>query len=90
MRLFCQTKNPTRAKRVKVSFLDEDLFQILEEYLSACNDHICEKLELNPKHYKNFVLDKLFSLAAYSWEENTRSIPRNLVFPESKELEAFE
>jgi hypothetical protein len=91
LKLFCETKNPTREKEVKVSFQNEDLLQVFDEYIKLSNKNITTLLqELNPKYDTDFTENKLLHLAKYIWENNFRGIPRSKKLFTNDELRIFE
>lgn len=78
LKIFCETKNPTRNKVVKVSFQKEDLFDVFDEYIQISNENITTLLkELDPKYNNNFTQSKLLQLSKYFWENSARGMPRS-------------
>lgn len=90
LKLFCQTKNPHKQTEVRVSFQNEDLFEVFDEYLTACNEEVVRKLGKDPKFYKNYVENKLKTLATYLWEKDVRGAPRSNEIFSDEELSLFE
>ncbi len=90
LKLFCQTKNPHRQTEVKVSFQNEDLFEVFDEYVISCNEEVVKKLGKDQVLYRNYVEDKLRALAAYLWENNVRGAPRSNKMFSDEELSIFE
>ncbi|QKF65968.1 hypothetical protein AVENP_0394 [Arcobacter venerupis] len=91
LKIFCETKNPSRNKVVKVSFQNEDLFDVFEEYIQISNENITTLLkELDPKYNNDFTQKKLLKLSKYFWEHNTRGMPRSEKLFSDDELRIFE
>lgn len=90
LKLFCETKNPDRKVEVSVSFTQEDLFDVFEEYLSKCNKNICENLNIAEKYNQNYTSEKLARVAKYLWEYSCRGVPKEINIFNDQELSAFE
>lgn len=91
LKLFCATKNPNRAKEVEVSFQNEDLFEVFDEYIQISNKNITTLLkELDPKYDNNFTEKKLLQLSKYFWDNNTRGISRSEELFTNDELRVLE
>lgn len=91
LRIFCEIKNPNRSKEVKVSFQNEDLFDVFDEYIQISNENITTLLkEIDPKYNNDFTQKKLLQLAKYFWENNTRGMPRSEKLFRDDELRIFE
>uniref|UniRef100_UPI003A92C56A hypothetical protein n=1 Tax=Halarcobacter sp. TaxID=2321133 RepID=UPI003A92C56A len=91
LKIFCETKNPSRNKVVKVSFQNEDLFDVFDEYIQISNENITTLLkELDPKYNNDFTRKKLLQLSKYFWENNTRGMPRSEKLFSDEELRVFE
>lgn len=91
LKIFCETKNPNRNKEVKVSFQNEDLFDVFDEYIKRSNNNITASLkELDPKYNNDFTEKKLLQLSKYFWEHNTRGMPRSEKLFSNDELRIFE
>ncbi len=90
LKLFCEVKNPDRKKITKVSFQNEDLFEVFDEYIQKSNENITHSLKkLDQKYDTNFTKDKLLKLAEYIWINNLRGIPRSENLFTNEELEIF-
>ncbi|MCT7545266.1 hypothetical protein N5T80_02920 [Aliarcobacter cryaerophilus] len=91
LRIFCETKNPNRSKEVKVSFQNEDLFDVFDEYIQISNENITTLLkEIDPKYNNDFTQKKLLQLSKYFWENSTRGMPRSEKLFRDDELRIFE
>lgn len=91
LKLFCEIKNKDRAVVKKVSFKNEDLFQVFDEYIKQANKNITNNLKsLKGKYNSNFTMNKLLKMSSYIWRYNTRWIPCSLNLFKDEELEIFE
>lgn len=91
LKLFCETKNPERKKKIKVSFQNEDLFEVFDEYIKNSNKNITTTLQaLDPKYNNDFTKDKLFKLSEYIWINDLRGMPRSENLFGREELRIFE
>lgn len=91
LKIFCETKNHKRTEEVKVSFKNEDLFDVFDEYIKRSNNNITASLkELDPKYNNDFTEKKLLQLSKYFWENNTRGMPRSEKLFRDDELRIFE
>jgi hypothetical protein len=91
LKLFCETKNPDRSKEIKVSFQNEDLFEVFDEYINHSNENITNSLkELDSKYDDTFTENKLLKLSEYIWENNSRGMPRSEKLFTNEELRIFE
>jgi hypothetical protein len=91
LKLFCETKNPDRSKEVKVSFQNEDLFEVFDEYINNSNKNITNSLiELDSKYDDTFTENKLLKLSEYIWKNNSRGMPRTEKLFTNDELRIFE
>lgn len=91
LKLFCETKNPSRAEDIEVSFQHEDLFDVFDQYLNNSNTSITSALQgLDPRYNAAFVSEKLNILSKYLWEHNVRGMPQNLNVFTADELRLFE
>ncbi len=90
LKLFCETKNPQRQQEVKVSFVNEDLFEVFDQYLLKCNSNICSILSKDEKFNKDYTKNKLLRISQNIWDYKTRGIPNNSKLLNSDELRAFE
>ncbi len=91
LKLFCETKNPNRDKEITVSFQNEDLFEVFDEYIKNSNINITSLLkELDSKYDDDFTENKLLQFAKYIWESNSRGMPRSEKLFTNEELRIFE
>ncbi len=91
LKLFCVTKNPRRQNEVKVSFQNENLFEVFDEYILNSNKNITTALKsLDPKYDENFTTNKLLELSRHLWESNSRGISRSNELLSNEELRIFE
>lgn len=91
LKIFCETKNPVRMNEVRVSFQNQDLFEVFDEYLQKCDKEITYHLpDLDPKYHKGFVHKKLAEIAQRMWMSNSRSIQYQDDLLNSTELSLFE
>lgn len=91
LKIFCETKNPSRNQEVKVSFQNEDLFEVFDEYIRISNENITSLLkELDPKYNNDFTEKKLLKLSKFFWENNTRGMTRSEKLFSDEELRVFE
>ena len=95
LKIFCETKNRERENEVQVYVGEQTLFEVFDEYLSQCNQAVCECLERHPRTI--IVQSALNKMAAYLWQHRSREIPceelvhivdgqsrEDLVWPSSK------
>ncbi|WJF85407.1 NACHT domain-containing protein [Bacillus subtilis] len=73
LQIFCQTKNPKRIEEKHILINEHSMFDIFDIYLNQCDEHISERLNLNPR--KKIITKKLTNLGNAMWERNTRFIP---------------
>lgn len=88
LKIFCEAK-----KGEDVSFQNEDLFDVFEEYLVKCNENIVKNLGKDIQYSKLFTLNKLKEIIKYLWKNNLREIPLDEIINKSfqeDELRAFE
>ena len=69
LKIFCETKQGKF-----VSFQNEDLFDVFEEYLIKCNESITEKLQKETKINKKFTVNILEKISKKLWEDSAREI----------------
>ncbi|WP_157499554.1 NACHT domain-containing protein [Flavobacterium commune] len=69
LKIFCETKQGK-----SVSFQNEDLFDVFEEYLIKCNENISEKLGKELRFNKNFTINILEKISKSLWENSSREI----------------
>ena len=91
LKIFCETKNPERKKEVELSFQNEDLFDVFDEYISQSNIRITHHLnKLGARINQSYTNNKLSSLAKTLWENNSRGIHKSLDIFTDQELIVFE
>lgn len=62
LKIFCETKNHKRTEEVKVSFQNEDLFDVFDEYIKISNNNITASLkELDAKYNNDFTEKNYYS-----------------------------
>lgn len=76
LKIFCQTKSGQT-----VSFHQEDLFDVLDEFIVKTNANIISNLGRDIRFFKNFLQERLESIAASMWEGNSREIALSEVVP---------
>lgn len=69
LKIFCETK-----KGLTVSFQNEDLFDVFDEYLIKCNQNITLKLNYELKFNKKFSINILEKISNLLWENSSREI----------------
>lgn len=69
LKIFCETKQGK-----SVSFQNEDLFDVFEEYLIKCNESISEKLGKELRFNKKFTINILEKISESLWENSSREI----------------
>lgn len=69
LKIFCEAK-----KNQTVSFQNEDLFDVFDQYLIKCNESIIEKLNLEIKYNKGFTINILEEISKILWKYNSREI----------------
>ena len=72
LKIFCEAKQGQ-----SVSFQNEDLFDVFDEYLVVANTRIVENLGLETRYNKKFSKNILEKVSRYFWEYSRRDI--NLV-----------
>lgn len=86
--IFCEAK-----KGKTVSFQNEDMFDIFEEYLQKCNENIVGRLGRELRYSKSFTKDILNKISAVLWNSDKRDIALQDVVPsvlDTDTLQAFE
>ncbi|MDP5199010.1 hypothetical protein [Flavobacterium sp. DG2-3] len=86
--IFCEAK-----KGETVSFQNEDMFDIFEEYLQKCNENIVGRLGRELRYSKSFTKDILNKISAALWNSDKRDIALQDVVPamlDTDTLQAFE
>lgn len=73
LRIFCETRNPSRAEEKHVYVGEQTLFEVFDEYLTQCNRALCDRLGLHRS--TDVVVPALRRMASYLWQQRTRSIP---------------
>ena len=79
LKIFCEAKNRERKTEKQVYVGEQMLFEVFEEYLSQCNQAVCERLDLHPKTI--IVQSALNKMAAYLWQHRSREIPFEKLTP---------
>lgn len=75
LRIYCQTKNPTRAKKVIVDRVNKnDIFGIFDSYIEQANARITTHLNKKTRYSHGYSRDKIANLAHEIWRSGTRSI----------------
>ncbi len=88
LKIFCEAK-----RGQKVSFQNEDLFDVFDEYLLKSNARIIDSLNLELKYNKNFTRDILGGISKSLWDNSRRYVNLIDLVPLSiseKQLSAFE
>ncbi|OXA74274.1 hypothetical protein B0A67_00350 [Flavobacterium aquidurense] len=86
--IFCEAK-----KGETVSFQNEDMFDIFEEYLQKCNENIVGRLGREFRYSKSFTKDILNKISDVLWNSDKRDVPLQDVVPavlDTETLHAFE
>ena len=73
LKIFCETKNPTRETEKHIYVGDRTLFEVFEEYLVLCNQAVCKRLRR--RSGTSIVQPALNKVAEYLWKHSTRHIP---------------
>ena len=73
LKIFCETKNPTRDTEKHIYVGEQTLFEVFDEYLEQCNKTICKNLRRHPK--VSIVQSALNKIAKYLWKNSSRYIP---------------
>ena len=73
LKIFCESKNPTRNTESPVYVGEQTLFEVFEEYLKQCNRAVCKRLRCHSK--TPIVQSALNKMAEYLWEHRCRRIP---------------
>ena len=69
LKIFCETKQGQI-----VTFQDEDLFDVFDEYLIKCNNSIIDKLGLDLRFNKKHAINILEKISKSLWENSSREI----------------
>ncbi|MER3317325.1 MAG: hypothetical protein RIB79_03470 [Allomuricauda sp.] len=88
LKIFCEAK-----KGQIVSFQNEDLFDVFDQYLEKSNINVVENLGLPWKYNKKFSQKILRNISKLLWDESGRSVNLSSVMPDlmkEEELVAFE
>lgn len=78
LKLFCETKNPSRNEEVFISIGEYSLFEIFNEYLKEINSKICKLLDFRPG--SDLVNPRLEKVGEYLFKENSKTIPFEKLF----------
>ncbi|MCO5223352.1 MAG: hypothetical protein M9947_17515 [Thermomicrobiales bacterium] len=78
LKLFCEAKNPGASRDVPVYVGQDTLFEVFDEYLSASNAAVCDRLQ-RPSQAR-IVQHGLRKLAATLWEQRERTIPAAVAY----------
>jgi len=73
LKIFCESKNPTRQEEKHVYVGDYTLFEVFDDYLEQANRAVCERLGLHRS--ASVVIPALNKMAEYLWQQRSRSIP---------------
>ena len=73
LKIFCETKNPTRDAEKHIYVGEQTLFEVFEEFLKQCNKAVCARLELHPG--ASVIQPALNKIAKYLWQNRCRFIP---------------
>ena len=73
LKIFCESKNPTRNTKEYVHGGEQTLFEVFEEYLNQCNKTVCKYLGF--RSGTSIVTPALNKMAAYLWQHRSRDIP---------------
>ena len=76
LKIFCEAK-----KGQKVSFQNEDLFDVFDQYLEKSNENVVENLNLSLRYNKKFSQSILSSISKLMWDNSVRNVNLNLVMP---------
>ena len=91
LKIFCETKNPERREEIGVSFQNENLFEVFDEYIEKSNNNITNSLkELYSRYNTDFTKNKLLQLSKYIWKNNSRGISCSADLFTNEELSIFE
>ncbi len=88
LKIFCEAK-----KGQEVSFQNEDLFDVFDQYLEKSNINVVENLGLPLKYNKKFSQNILSSISRRLWDESGRSVDLSSIMPDlmkEEQLVAFE
>lgn len=88
LKIFCEAK-----RGQKVSFQNEDLFDVFDEYLTKVNERITNNLDLEIRYNKTFSKDILEEVSNYFWQHGRRDIDLKDLMPSivnERQLIAFE
>ncbi|NQY06732.1 MAG: hypothetical protein HRT68_11240, partial [Flavobacteriaceae bacterium] len=76
LKIFCEAKQGQ-----KVSFQNEDLFDVFDQYINKVNCNVLTKLEREPRFNKKFLLEKLNAISNKLWDHGKRDIDLTEVVP---------
>lgn len=74
LRLFCETKNPSRSQWVDCSAVKEDIFEVFEEYVLKRNQVICGHLKKRLAFNRTYLDSVLLTLSKILYESNKRGV----------------
>lgn len=88
LKIFCEAKQGQ-----KVSFQNEDLFDVFDQYLEKSNKNVVEKLDLEHRYNKQFLKKILTKISSDLWSKSRRDIDLDNVIPNlvnQEQLRTFE
>lgn len=88
LKIFCEAK-----RGLTVAFHNEDMFEVLEEYLEKCNTNILGRLRKPERYNKRYTTAILNAISKKLWEYDQRTISMAEIVPDvfsQDELQAFE
>lgn len=88
LKIFCEAK-----RGQIVSFQNEDLFDVFDEYLTKANTRIVDNLGIEARYNRTFSKDILEKISNYFWEHSRRDIDLKDLMPSvvnEKQLTVFE
>lgn len=77
LKIFCEAKSGQA-----VSFQNEDLFDVFDQYLEKSNNNVVENLNLSARYNRNFSQNILRKISKILWNESRRSAPLSGVLPD--------
>lgn len=88
LKIFCEAKQGQ-----EVSFQNEDLFDVFDQYLEKSNKSVVKRLGLNLRYNKTFSQEVLSKISQKLWDDSRRDIDLTDVIPNmlnEEQLVAFE
>ncbi|MCP9200810.1 hypothetical protein MKO06_12895 [Gramella sp. GC03-9] len=88
LKIFCEAKSGQI-----VSFQNEDLFDVFDQYLEKSNKNVVESLKLSARYNKNFSQNILRKISRILWNKSRRNAPLSCVIPKiitEEQLVVFE